>query len=341
MTKMPAPSARTKPSRSLSNGRLAFSGESFRSETARAEMNPPKPIGVMAASEPPVIMMSASLCWIARMASPIALAAEAQAVATAMFGPRRPKWMEIWPEAAFTMSFGITNGLMRLGPSFMRRVCCSSYSLRPPMPLPIMTPERVRSSLAKSSPLSLTASIAPTKPNWAKRSSRLAVRGSSALSGSKSRTWPPNLTLCCETSNKSMRPMPLLPAQRFFQYVSTSWPKQLTVPIPVMTTRRLIANLASWRLFVLQFLFDVFNRLADSLDFLCRLVGNGDFEFFFELHHQLDSIQRVGIEVLDERRIFGYLVFADPHLFAHDFNHAFFSGRHVVSPPGQRKAVRC
>ena len=36
-------------------------------------------------------------------------------------------------------------------------VCCSSNSFSPPMPLPMMTPQRYGSSLAKSMPLSLTA----------------------------------------------------------------------------------------------------------------------------------------------------------------------------------------
>ena len=51
---MPAPSPITKPSRSLSNGREAFSGASLRVESARIEQKPPTPSGVIAASEPPV-----------------------------------------------------------------------------------------------------------------------------------------------------------------------------------------------------------------------------------------------------------------------------------------------
>src|SRR5437899_579582 len=58
-TKTPAPSLRTKPSRSLSNGRLAAGGLSFLVERARAEQKPPSPIGVMAASLPPVSITSA------------------------------------------------------------------------------------------------------------------------------------------------------------------------------------------------------------------------------------------------------------------------------------------
>ena len=59
---MPAPSPMTKPSRAVSQGRLAFSGSSLRVESARMAANPPTPIGVMAASAPPAIMTSASPC---------------------------------------------------------------------------------------------------------------------------------------------------------------------------------------------------------------------------------------------------------------------------------------
>jgi hypothetical protein len=50
-----------KPSRSTSNGRLARDGSSFRVESARSCANPPRLIGVIAASEPPAIIAFASL----------------------------------------------------------------------------------------------------------------------------------------------------------------------------------------------------------------------------------------------------------------------------------------
>ena len=49
---MPAPSLMTKPSRSLSKGRLAFSGSSFRVESAFMDVNPATARGVMTASVP-------------------------------------------------------------------------------------------------------------------------------------------------------------------------------------------------------------------------------------------------------------------------------------------------
>src|SRR5271154_4512419 len=80
-TIMPAPSPMTKPSRSLSHGRLARAGSSLRVESARMAANPPTPMGVMAASEPPAIITSASPCWMMRMESPVEGALVGQAVA--------------------------------------------------------------------------------------------------------------------------------------------------------------------------------------------------------------------------------------------------------------------
>src|SRR5665213_256923 len=91
---MPAPSPTMKPSRSLSQGRQACPGSLLRCERARMAANPPTPIGVMAASAPPQIMTSASLCWIRRKLSPMECALVVQAVAVAEFGPLAPVRME-------------------------------------------------------------------------------------------------------------------------------------------------------------------------------------------------------------------------------------------------------
>ena len=59
-TTIPAPSPITKPSRSLSNGRDAFSGSSLRVDSAFMLEKPAIASGVTAASAPPVIIMSAA-----------------------------------------------------------------------------------------------------------------------------------------------------------------------------------------------------------------------------------------------------------------------------------------
>ena len=95
---------------------------------------------VIAASLPPVTIRSASPVWISRKASPMALAAEAQAVATAEQGPFNPQRIETWPLAALTISLGMTNGLIRDGPFCIITVCWLSNSLSPPIPDPMITP---------------------------------------------------------------------------------------------------------------------------------------------------------------------------------------------------------
>ena len=85
----------TNPSRSRSNGRLARSGSSLRVDIAPMLQNPAIPSGVIAASEPPATMTSASPYWIALSALPIACAADAQADAVTQFGPLRPNFIEI------------------------------------------------------------------------------------------------------------------------------------------------------------------------------------------------------------------------------------------------------
>src|SRR6266478_396417 len=79
--------------------------------------------------------------WITLKASPIVLAADAHAVATAEHGPRKPQRIETWPLAALTISLGITNGLIRDGPFCIITVCCVSNSLSPPIPDPMITPQ--------------------------------------------------------------------------------------------------------------------------------------------------------------------------------------------------------
>ena len=108
------------------------------------------------------------------MASPMALEALAQAVTTAAFGPRSPKWIETWPLAALTISLGMVKAETLSGPLSSSRVCWTSISSSPPMPEPIITPQRRTFSFEKLRPESRMASIAATMANWVKRSSRLA-----------------------------------------------------------------------------------------------------------------------------------------------------------------------
>ena len=121
---MPAPSPTTKPSRSLSKGRLACWGSSLRVERARMAANPSAtPSGVMEASVPPAIMASASPRWMMRKASPMECAEVVQAVAVASLGPRAPYLMETWPAARLMMKPGMKKGETLRGPPESRLAC--------------------------------------------------------------------------------------------------------------------------------------------------------------------------------------------------------------------------
>ena len=48
-------------------------------------------------------------------------------------------------------------------------------------------------------------------------------------------------------------------------------------------------------------LFDVIDCISDRLDLLVIIVRNRDSKLVFELHHELNHIQRISLQVSDER----------------------------------------
>ena len=282
----------------------------------------------MAASVPPVIMTSASSYWMARRASPMALAAEAQAVATAVFGPHRPKWIEMLPAAALAHHLGDDERADAARPALRcSGVCCSSNSLRPPMPLPMMTPQRNGSSLAKSRPLSLTASMAATRANWAKRSSRRAVLASRTLSGSKFLTSPPKWTL-------KARGVELLDRADAALAGAAVLASSSCTSVAERVDRAQPGDDDASRHFFAMLLLDVVDGLADGLDLLGLLVGDGDLELLFELHDQLDDVERVGADVLDEGGLAGDLLLVDAQ-FSQTISMTRSSTDGTIGPPTQ------
>src|SRR4029078_2444785 len=103
---MPAPSAMTKPSRSLSQGREARVGSSLRVDSAFIELKPATEVGVQPCSAPPATMMSASPYWIIRIAVPIEWLDEAQAETAVKFGPLKPLRMHNWPDIMLMIVLG-------------------------------------------------------------------------------------------------------------------------------------------------------------------------------------------------------------------------------------------
>ena len=103
--------------------------------------------------------------------------------------------MEMEPAEVFEIILTMVNGLTRDAPLVVRVVKPSSNSDRPPMPVPMMTPNWKGSIDATSMPESLIAWSAPTTANWETRSSRRASLVSRTPAKEKSLTSPPNLTL--------------------------------------------------------------------------------------------------------------------------------------------------
>ena len=104
--------------------------------------NPPIPMGVMAASEPPAIMTSAAPRSMILKESPIAWAPAEQAVAVAELGPAVFSLIETCPAARFAMLAGIKKGEIFRGPFFRKFLCSCSMVPNPPIPEPIYTPTR-------------------------------------------------------------------------------------------------------------------------------------------------------------------------------------------------------
>ena len=108
--------------------------------------NAPNASGVIGASEPPAIIASATPVRIMFAASPIECAPVAHADTAAKFGPLSPNRIATEPAAPLIISSGTVNGLIFDGPRSRRTRCCASSVSIPPMPEPMHTPTRPRST---------------------------------------------------------------------------------------------------------------------------------------------------------------------------------------------------
>src|SRR6185503_15758862 len=136
-----------------------------------------------------------------------------------------------------------------------------------------------------------------------------------------------------------MRAMPERPARIDAQASATPMPTGDTMPRPVTTTRRR-AVIEGWewnagnehgagrpasdrwgprrRGLLLVVRLDVVDRLLHRGDLLRFLVGDFGFEFLLERHHELHRVERVGAEILDERRFVLDLGVVHSELLGHD-----------------------
>src|SRR5215831_15589475 len=99
--------------------------------------------------------------------------------------------------------------------------------------------------------------------------------------------------------------MPDLPASTLSHASPTPIPTGDTMPRPVMTTLRLANGIPCAGTYdllesLLEMGLDVIDSLLHGRDFFCFFVGNLALELFFERHHQLDRVQRIGAEIVDK-----------------------------------------
>ena len=236
---MPAPSARMKPSRSRSNGRLARVGSSLRVESARIEANPPRPMWVIAASLPPLTITSAQPAW-------ISFRAVADRVGRRGAGRRHRRARALESPLDRDLPAGGVDHQLGDGERADPRGALLHHDRVLGLELTEAADPRAdhhaallgRQLVSKSIPESATAEVAAARANCANRSRCRASFTPNRATGSQSRTWPPNFTLNSVVSNSVSGPTPLWPAHSADQNRSRLSPSDVTTPIPVMTTRR-------------------------------------------------------------------------------------------------------
>src|SRR5215831_5910250 len=227
-----------------------------------------------------------------------------------------------------TIRDGTKNGETRLGP-FSRMTRCHSRMVRmPPMPEPTSAPARVASTWEKSIFASSTASTPATIAYWMKRSSFLSSFFSITFRGSKLLTSAAIRESRRLASNRVIGPTPDRPSQTARQYSGTEFPKGVTAPSPVSTTRGLppstpitppppsmVPRKPGGGLSVF---LDILDRVTHRGDLLRVLVRDLDVELLLECHHELHRVQGVGAEILDELRGRNNVVLLDAELLDDD-----------------------
>ncbi len=181
----PAPSPMMKPSRSLSNGRLARDGSSLRVDSARIEPKPPTLIGVIAASEPPAIIAIG-------VAAADDLERLADGVRRRRAGGAGGQVRSLGAEADRHLSGRqVDDGGRdeerrdRRGPPSSSALCSRSMVMKPPMPEPMNTPTSDAFSAVICSFASSMANCDAAIAYWMKTSIFLTSFFSMNCSGSK------------------------------------------------------------------------------------------------------------------------------------------------------------
>ena len=92
--------------------------------------------------------------------------------------------------------------------------------------------------------------------------------------------------------------------------------------------------------FFLLMRLDVLDRFLDARDLLGILVGDLDPELLFERHDQLHRVERVGAQVVDERRIRRHFFFVHTQLLHDDALHFVSDGHSALQGSPMRPPLR-
>src|SRR5579871_1964647 len=155
------------------------------------------------------------------------------------------------------------------------------------------------------------------------------------LSISKPCTSPAICDANGAASKREMRVIPGLAATMLDHASSSVLPTGLTMPSPVTTTRRRVKsgtsklNVRGSRLLAVG--HDEIDRLLHGGDLLRFFVGNLGLEFLFQRHHELHGVERIGAEVIDERRFVLDLRLVHAELLGNNLLHALFDVFHASS----------
>jgi hypothetical protein len=151
--------------------------------------------------------------------------------------------------------------------------------------------------------------------NWMKTSIFLTSFFSRNCSGSKPFTSPAMRQENCDASNRVIGPMPLRPAQSASQLAWVPTPSGRHQP-----DARHDDSPAQRPPPYFFLAWDSMYSMASlhARDLLGVLVRDLDPELLFERHDQLDGVERVGAQVVHERRVRRHLFLVDPELLHDD-----------------------
>ena len=187
-TRIPAPSPRTKPSRSGAKGREAVRGSVLRIDSALMAPKAATVIGWRAASVPPATTTSARPSAMRSAPWAMASAPEAQAETGAWIPPRAPSSIPTAAAGALGMRAGTAVGRTRRGPLSLRVSHASMTDRTGPIPGDTDTARRCAASCG--APACSQAWRAASSAHWLARSRRRSWRGGSRSAGSTAKGAP-------------------------------------------------------------------------------------------------------------------------------------------------------